>query len=296
MALVFALLAMTLVAVAFLLVPLILRRRAAASRDAYNLAVYRDQLAEIERDVGRGVLDPGDAEAAQAEIGRRILALTPAPATTGAARTPRAVATISVLLLPVVAWALYLEIGSPGLPDEPHAARGGAHIDIAEAVRELEAHLESHPDDLTGWLLLGRTDVDLGRYPRAVEAYTHAVDLSKQRPAVVSEWAEAQVLAAHGTVTPAAQDGFKTALADPVTAPRSRYYLALADMQQGDTKKALQAWVDLEAEAPADAPWLPLVRGRIAEAAKALDVDPATLKTSSGTPRTISPNTSADKK
>ena len=73
-----ALLAMTLLAMVLLLGPLVLRRRPPASRDAYNLAVYRDQLAEIERDIARGVLDPGDAEVARAEIGRRILALTPA--------------------------------------------------------------------------------------------------------------------------------------------------------------------------------------------------------------------------
>ena len=71
---------------------------------------------------------------------------------------------------------------------------------------------------------------------------------------------------------------------DPETAPRSRYYLALAQMQQGDAKSALAAWIDLAAEAPADADWLPLVRQRIAEAASALGIDPATLKGATGGP------------
>ena len=286
MALFFALFGMTLAAVAFLLVPLLLRRRAGASRDAYNLAVYRDQLAEIERDVARGVLDPGDAEAAKAEIGRRILALTSPPAAAAGSVAPFGVAVAAALLLPLAAWGIYFALGSPGLPDEPYARRTAAgHMDIAEALRRVEAHLETHPDDLTGWLLLGRTEVDLADYPKAVEAYKHAVDLSKQRPDIVSEWAEAQVLAAGGTVTPAAQEAFRAALADPEAAPRSRYYLALADLQRGDTQKALQEWVDLEADAPPDAPWLKLLRGRIAGAAKALDIDPATLKTSAGAPR-----------
>src|SRR5271155_1371334 len=108
-------------------------------------------------------------------------------------------------------------------------------------------HLAAHPDDLRGWLLLARSDLDLGRYDAAAEAYRHAADLSGQRPGVVGDWAEAQVLAAGGTVTPAARQAFETALADPDSAPRSRYYLALADMQAGDAKKALQEWVDLEA-------------------------------------------------
>ena len=80
MGLALALIGLTMLAVASLLVPLILRSRAGQARDAYNLAVYRDQLAEIDRDVERGIVAPGEAEGARAEIGRRILALTPGAA------------------------------------------------------------------------------------------------------------------------------------------------------------------------------------------------------------------------
>jgi len=92
------------------------------------------------------------------------------------------------------------------------------------------------------------------------------------------------VLAADGTVTPAAREAFEAALGNKESAPRSRYYLALAKSQQGDTQGALQGWVDLAADGPADAEWLPLVQQRIAEAAAKLGVDPASLKTSSGMP------------
>src|SRR5438045_2656497 len=97
-------------------------------------------------------------------------------------------------------------------------------------------------------------------------------------------WGEAQVIAADGTVTPAAREAFEAALGDKESAPRSRYYLALAKSQQGDVKSALQGWVDLAADAPADAEWLPLVQQRIAETAAKLGVDPASLKTSSRMP------------
>jgi cytochrome c-type biogenesis protein CcmH len=117
-----------------------------------------------------------------------------------------------------------------------------------------------------------------------VDAYRHAADLSGHRADIMGDWGEAQVLAAEGRVTPAAREAFEAALADKENAPRSRYYLALAKMQQGDPKSALQAWVDLAADAPADAEWLPLVRQRIIEAAAKLGVDPSTLKTSSGMP------------
>jgi cytochrome c-type biogenesis protein CcmH len=295
MGLALGLLGLTTLAVALLLAPLILRDRASQARDAYNLAVYRDQLAELERDVERGILSASEAEAAKSEIGRRILALTPSAAAAPPARTPLAVAAVAIILLPFAAWTLYWQLGSPTLADQPLASRSAdsvktaenanPHLDMAEAVRQLNARLQAHPDDLQGWLLLGRSNLDLNRYQEAADAYRHAADLSGQKPEIVGDWGEAQVLAAGGKVTAEAQQAFRTALADPESAPRSRYYLALAKAQAGDAKGALQDWVDLEADAPADAEWLPLLRRRITETAQAAGVDPATLKTSAGAVR-----------
>jgi cytochrome c-type biogenesis protein CcmH len=188
---------------------------------------------------------------------------------------------------------LYGRLGSPALPDQPFAERAGPakpvaeaapQHDIGEALAKLSAHLKERPEDLPGWLLLARAELRLGHYPEAVEAYRRAVDLSGRRADIVGDWGEAQVLMADGTVTPAAREAFEATSGDPATAPRSRYYLALGQLQQGDAKGALQAWVDLAGDAPADAEWLPLVRHRIAEAAATLGVDPASLKTSSGMP------------
>ncbi len=287
-----ALFGLTALALAMLLAPLFRRRHGPASREVYNLAVYRDQLAEVDRDLARGVLAPEHAEAARAEIARRILALKPAEA--GADPNPaasmgsRAALTVAILLLPVAAVTLYWRLGSPSLPDQPFAARTAAAtqsaaanpaaIDMDEALARLRAHLKEHPEDLTGWLLLARAELGIGRYQEAAEAYHRAADLSGQRADIAGDWGEAQVLAAGGAVTPAAKEAFTAGLRDPETAQRSRYYLALAQMQQGEVKSALAAWVDLAAEAPADADWLPLVRQRISDAAKALGIDPATLK------------------
>ena len=82
-----ALFGLTALALAMLLAPLFWRRRSPAAREAYNLAVYRDQLGEAARDVARGLLNAEQAEAARTEIGRRILALSPAPVAQGSAAT-----------------------------------------------------------------------------------------------------------------------------------------------------------------------------------------------------------------
>ncbi len=276
--LVVALLAMTSLALGLLLVPLLLRRQRAQSRDAYNLTVYRDQLAEVERDIGRGLLSPEQAEAARAEIGRRILALTADDGAAGQGSGALVAATLAILLLPPAAGLLYGRLGSPGLPDQAFAGRAAAprsateHAtpdDMNEAVARLADHLKTQPKDLNGWLLLGRSQTSLEHYPEAADAYRHAADLSGNRADITGEWGEAQVLAAGGTVTPAARQAFETALHDPENAPRARYYLALGLMQQGDLAGALRDWRELAASAPADAEWLPLVKQRIAEAAAA---------------------------
>jgi len=287
-----ALFTMTSLALAMLLVPLLSHRRGPAARDDYTLAVYRDQLAEIERDLSRGLLSAEETEAARAEIGRRILALKPADADPGSGAIPGrptpvghagnlTAATLAILLLPIAAWALYWQLGSPALPDQPFAERGsagtrpvahdGAHLgDMKDALTRLAAHLKDHPEDLTGWLLLARTEAGLGHYREAAEAYRHAVDLSGHRADISGDWGEALVLAAGGNVTPAARQAFEAGLNDKEAAPRSRYYLALAQMQQGDVKGALKAWGDLAADSPAGADWLALVHQRIAQAQSAL--------------------------
>lgn len=281
LALAFALVGMTSVAVAALLLPLLLGGSSPASRDAHNLAVYRDQLAELERDIGRGLLSAEQAEAARAEIGRRILALGPPAERILVRPKPVAAAVVAILALPVAALLIYAELGSPSLPDQPFAERAsgnssgeaqpaaadsGEHVDMQTLLAKLRAHLKASPDDLTGWLLLARSDLGLGQYQEGADAYRRAAELSGQRADVMGDWGEAQVLAAGGTVTPAAAAAFRAALGDPATAPRSRYYLALAQEQQGDVKGAVAAWQALEQGSPSGAAWLPVVRQRIAEA------------------------------
>jgi cytochrome c-type biogenesis protein CcmH len=281
-----ALTGLTSLAVALLLLPLLPWRRQAQSRDAYNLAVYRDQLGEIERDLGRGLLSSEQAATARAEIGRRILALDETEAPPRINPKPLAAAIIAVLALPVAALLIYAQLGSPSLPGQPFAERaadGVPKMSMEEALGKLRAHLKTHPDDLTGWLLLARSEVGVGRYREGADAYARAAALSSDRPDIAGAWGEAQVLAADGTVTAKAAQAFETALRDPASAPQSRYYLALAKLQHGDPRGALREWADLAAASPDSAEWQPLLRQRIAEVAKAEGIDPAPFLPSAAT-------------
>ncbi len=292
---------LTALVMAILALPMLRRRESAAPRAAYDLAVYQDQLAEVDRDGERGLISPAQAAAARAEIGRRMLAagaeLRPQPA---APRRYTRFGLAAVALLPVAAVPFYVEIGAPGAADRPFGAQvlnadagttaagaPAAPHDMGDAVSKLAERLKQKPDDGAGWQLLARSYIAMGRMQDGVDAFRHVYDLSNQSPEVAADYGEALVAAADGTVNADAKQLFQAALKDPEGSLRARYYLALATLQAGDAKAALQSWVDLEHDLRADATWQPALRERITETAAKLGVDPATLKTSAGLARPV---------
>src|SRR5215470_11618787 len=102
-----------------------LRSGRAAAPSGSDLAVYRDQLDEIERDRSAGTIGGAEAEAARVEVSRRLIAAADAAAAASpgmGARTAwrhRSVAIAGLVVLPVGAAVLYLTFGSPNLPGQP---------------------------------------------------------------------------------------------------------------------------------------------------------------------------------
>jgi cytochrome c-type biogenesis protein CcmH len=277
--------AMTAAAVLAVLVPLLRPRRTVSARLDYDLEVYRDQLAELDRDRQRGLVGDDEATAARLEIERRMLAASEPGRDAGATATvgglPKAVAAMIAVALPVGALTVYLDVGRPGLPGQPHAERpvagGEAHGPDGRALDEMAARLaqrlRDQPDDLDGWLLLARTYQTLGRYAEAATAFGRAAALAGGRAELQATYGEALVQAAEGIVSPAAREAFDAALELDPTEPRARYYQALATAQAGRFQEAIETWRGLAQNATPDAPWLGFVRERIARTAEAHDLD-----------------------
>lgn len=295
---------MTIAAVTGIIMTLVLfpllRRRAPApppDRVAYDLAVYQDQLAEIDRDIERGLLQPDRAEAARLEIKRRMLssgaaaqmlssgAVAPGAESPArqAGRSP-VLAAVLAIAVPLVAFGLYWDLGHPGDPGTRVAARDSEapSLTMEQAVAQLQQRLTEDPADLEGWLLLGRSYLSLGRPAEAVVAYRTAAGLSGQRPDVVADYGEALVAADQGRVSPVAQSLFERALSGDPGDTKARYYIALAKAQRGDLEGALQGWTDVVALSPPDAPWVPAVRAQMARAATELGIDPQSVTPSAG--------------
>ena len=235
-----------------------LRRPAERSRASFDLAVYRDQLAEITRDRDRGLIGQAEADAAKLEIERRILRLADAGGGSRAARASGRWPVIAVALaLPLAALALYARLGEPGLRDQPLASRElpADQPDVAAMVARLEERLAREPDDVAGWRMLGRSRQVMGRPDAAVEAYRRAVALTPDDVEALGGLVESLVGAADGSVGPEAAATLERLDALAPGDPRVGYYLGLAAAQRGDTAAAVERWRGILAAAPADAPW-----------------------------------------
>lgn len=238
-----------------------------------DLALYRAQMAELDRDVARGLLLPSEAERARAEVGRRLLLADRAgprperPAPPRATLLAAAVAGAALVLGSL--WA-YADLGAPGRPDEPREARllaSAALLDARPSQEEAEALfptppptgvdaetlalverlrqvVPTRPDDLEGWTLLARNEWTLGQFAAAARAQGRVVELKGEAatPDDLAAWADALVLAAGGLVTEEAEAALARLQALDAAHPALLYYSGLLDLQVGRPDLAFPVW------------------------------------------------------
>lgn len=263
---------LTLGASLAVLLPLAGRNPMRAADGAHDLEVYRDQLAELDRDAGRGLIQPAEAGEARAEIARRILKADKAAASGANAaegRTARTLGMAAVLAVPLVSWGIYAAIGSPDLPSQPLAARlekNPADATVDELIARAEAHLAANPEDGRGWDVLAPIYARLGRFDEAVTAYRNAIRLDGANGVRESGLGEAIAGTAGGMVTAEAQAAFSRALELEPQQPKAKFFLASALMQEGKIAEALSAWQAMMITLPQDSPWRNAVAMAVQEA------------------------------
>src|SRR3954447_16507988 len=268
MALWFVFALMTAAAVFAVLWPL--GRSPRRQREGSEAIVYKDQLAEIERDAAAGLIGTAEAEAARVEIGRRLLAADDAerelPARSNI-RLRRAVAVIALAGMPLLAAAFYLPLGSPYLPDFPLSQRAqgpAASQPLDNLVAQVEAHLEKNPTDGRGWNVLAPVLAKLGRFDDAIRAYRNSITYNGDSAARRADLGEVIAAAAGGVVTSEAKAEFERAIALDADEVKANYFLGLAAEQDGRASEAASIWREMLAKAPQAAPWRPLVLAALA--------------------------------
>lgn len=270
-------------AVAALIVLAALARRSPAdapSTDAGDVSVYRDQLAEIDRDLAAGLVAPSEAEAARAEIARRLIraARTTDPSTEkrGTGRS-RLVAALVVVLIPAVTVGTYLRLGHPDVPDAPLLARKAepAGQSIDGLLAKVEAHLAEAPNDLRGWEVIVPVYMRMGRVEDAVQAIRQTIRIGGSTAKRQIALGEALVAAADGNIGEAARTAFEEALRIEPESVLPRMYLAAAMAQDGRLREAASAWAAIVASGAEGDAWLPVARDELAKAEAAAGLPPS---------------------
>ena len=207
---------------------------AAPASLATETGFYEDQLAEIDRDLARGLIAPVEAESARTEAARRLLRASregaggavAAPIAEPHLRQRRAAAAFALSTVPLVALLAYGLYGSPNLPAQTEADRRAAQSsegDLMKAIGQVEAKLAGNPDDARGWAVLAPVYMRLGRFDDAAHAYGEQVRLKGEAPDLLADWGEALVASGDGTVSPDARAVLERALARDPKAAKPRF-------------------------------------------------------------------------
>ncbi len=248
------------------------------ANEAGRVAVYADQLAEIDADLARGVIGAAEADAARLELSRRLLAQ--ASATTGKGsevgrREPSPAMRVAIVaVIPAVAVALYAVLGRPSLEGRPHfpdltadakpsqGAPGATNVE--QLIAKVEARLREVPQDGRGWDALAPVYLKVQRYEEARMAFARAIELLGETPKRLSGFAESAIRAKDGLVTEEARDAFEKVLKAEPGQIEARFWLALGREQRGETRQAADEYRALLAQASPDAPWREEVAERLA--------------------------------
>jgi len=243
---------------------LILFRAAGAAAQAQAAdpaaVLYKRQLSEIDDLAERGLMGEAERKAAHAEAARRLLAAADAPQQAWSA-DPKARRFVLVALAgaPALALGLYLSLGSPGLGDQPFAARldRWSRSDLStltapEIAAVLRQATAKRPNEAEGYRLLGLAEGASQNPVAAVRALRRAAALAPERPDIWQMLGEAEVFEAQGKVDADAQAAFTRLLAlDPRNAT-ARYFLASAKADAGKTAEAAADLKALLADLPPD--------------------------------------------
>ncbi|MGE0240585.1 MAG: c-type cytochrome biogenesis protein CcmI [Parvibaculaceae bacterium] len=247
--------------------PVLKARTAGPARAQYDEAVFRDQLAELERDRARGLIGTAEAEAARNEIARRLLSVGRDEAAAAPSASGKWTILAAAAFIPVLSLAFYLALGAPGRPDMPLKARlddAVANNDLLALMAKAETHLAEAPDDLRGWEILAPLYRGTERYADAAKAYANMLRLKGPDAGLYADYGEMLVLANTGLVPKDATQAFAEALKRDPKSPKARFYAGLALKQDGKAAEALALWQALLADTKPDDSWRRALEEQIA--------------------------------
>jgi cytochrome c-type biogenesis protein CcmH len=259
------------VAALFILLQPFRRRPASAdfSRTQLNAAIYRDEMADLERDLSEGALSEEDYAQAREELQRRLIEDSstdnPTAGSAVAAQTAHRATPIALALaLPLAAAALYLLLGNPAAINPPPPAQEMTAEDIDRMVSSLAAKLKQEPGNLQGWTMLARSYKAMGRLPEAIQAYEKASSLAAGDADLLLDYADTLAVENRGFTEQVKQLIDQALAIDPVH-PQGLWLRGTAYYSSADYAKAITDWEKLLSVLPPESENAQVVRANIDE-------------------------------
>ena len=269
------------------IVPTLLRNRDVQhenlEHDAVNITVYRDQLAELDKDLENDILTQEQYNKSKLELQQRMLQDVPEEEKMIIKTNKRthniALSTFITLVLPLAAVFLYLAIGDTrGLLPQAQLANatqmnrsGGnespaGHDNFSSVLENLIARLKDNPNDIEGWIMLGRTYAIMERYTEASNTYAKLVELVPDNPQILSDYADVLAMKNQGSLAGKPTELIHAALRIDPQYPKALALAGTAEFEQKKFAQAAEHWEKLLAVIPADSQLAKSVKDSIDEA------------------------------
>jgi len=261
-----------LVALSFLLIPVLRERRAQREEDrtALNVALYQERVAELQSQQAEGVLDAAQMDSGRAEAARELLADTEGVAAPRVSKLGKPLPLLAAVLVPVLGLGLYLHFGAA---DKVELTREFAQApqSMEEMTQRLERAVAAQPDSAEGLYFLGRTYMAQERPADAAKMFERAANLAGRQPELLGQWAQAQYFADGKKWSAKIQTLTDEALkADPKEVT-SLGLLGIAAFEGERYQEAIDYWNRLLAQLPPEDNSRAALQGGIKRAAERLE-------------------------
>jgi len=263
-----------LVALSFLLIPILGGRRAQSEEDrtALNVALYQERLAELQGQQEEGVLSSAQMDTGRAEAARELLADTEGADTARVSRLGKPLPLLAALLVPLLGLGLYLHFGAS---DKVELTREFAQApkSLEEMSTRLERAVQAQPDSAEGMYFLARTYMAQDRPADAAKMFERAVNLAGRQPELLGQWAQALYFAGNKQFSPQVQALTDEALKADPNEVTSLGLLGIAAFEGERYQQAVDYWKRLLAVLPPEDPSRSALEGGISRASEKLTAD-----------------------
>ncbi|MBA1296549.1 c-type cytochrome biogenesis protein CcmI [Pseudomonas lurida] len=260
-----------LVALSFLLIPVLRGRRAQREEDrtALNVALYQERVAELQTQQAEGVLDAAQLDTGRAEAARELLADTEGVEAPRESRLGKPLPLLAAFLVPVLGLGLYLHFGAS---DKVELTREFAQppVSLQDMTQRLERAAAAQPDSAEGLYFLGRAYMAQDRSADAAKVFERAVALAGRQPELLGQWAQAQYFADNKQWSPKVQTLTDEALKLDPKEVTSLGLLGIAAFEGQRYQEAIDYWSRLLAQLPPEDNSRAALQGGIDRAAQKL--------------------------